>query len=495
MSLDNLVMQLPKDNRDRLFSKLQRLRMYTDYSGSGQPEHAAARIWDCLAASMDPPPHQHAGPRCIRASDIDENCRKVLCAFPGDMCVLGDIVQRQGVKFGRRLESIVKNAQNNLGIELKRANSDEAANLVYERSRTRWLRSVKRLIEANASDDDGTAWCDKHGKECPIYKFEPLDSESTPLRVIIAGISCIDWSSRGSQRKTLGKGALAWASLMREIVMFSPDAVILECTRQYRHEDINEILGQRYDMWPITFSPTEVGVPSERYRKYMVLLQKHGRLSWTPSAELTLETFLGAFGRRLASNGHVYLADTPEHVVEAEASRWAARRHLPPKDADGKRLAFEDLLTRKAVERMQSWQTLLESNGYSGDDEMMFDISQNAKFGHLTDMVPAITRKNCPWSHCLRRPLTLEEKLEVQGYPILAAEATLGVTLPWSTVFDRVPRGALASMAGNAMHLVAIGLTLAYTLACTQDSTCKQPPIEEKPVDSQHAHDEAPVEQ
>ena len=63
---------------------------------------------------------------------------------------------------------------------------------------------------------------------------------------------------------------------------------------------------------------------------------------------------------------------------------------------------------------------------------MFYDISQNMDFGNVTTKVPALTRRNMVWSHALNGPMFAEEKLEVQGYPVIAPEQTLGLELPFA---------------------------------------------------------------
>ena len=110
-----------------------------------------------------------------------------------------------------------------------------------------------------------------------------------------------------------------------------PDVIILECTRSYCHQDVVAVMGDRYTLDWLVFSPAEVGVPAERFRKYMVLLKKHGgRLQWKePGLAINEENFLKVFGRTLSCNGHVFMNGTPSSLVQQEAEARATTRHLP----------------------------------------------------------------------------------------------------------------------------------------------------------------------
>lgn len=41
------------------------------------------------------------------------------------------------------------------------------------------------------------------------------------------------------------------------------------------------------------------------------------------------------------------------------------------------------------------------------------------------------------------------------------------MSMPWAEVVDNLSSATLSSLAGNSMHLVAVGLVLAYLLAFT----------------------------
>ena len=72
-----------------------------------------------------------------------------------------------------------------------------------------------------------------------------------------------------------------------------------------------------------------------------------------------------------------------------------------------------------------------------------------------------------PWSILLNRPMVPEEKLETMGWPTFLLEMTLGVGLPWASVLPSLGPSHVEALAGNAMHVAAISLVVAYCLAYT----------------------------
>ena len=83
---------------------------------------------------------------------------------------------------------------------------------------------------------------------------------------------------------TLGKGALAFASFAHEVWHHAPDVVVVECTRTFNHGDLISLLNEKYSVNPLVFSPSDLGIPSERIRKYTVLLKREGKLTWKADA-------------------------------------------------------------------------------------------------------------------------------------------------------------------------------------------------------------------
>ena len=72
----------------------------------------------------------------------------------------------------------------------------------------------------------------KHRQFCQYQVIEGF------ISLIVAGISCIDWSTRGSRLCTLGKGVLPFLAFVRDLLITLPDIAVLECTKLYSHEDV-----------------------------------------------------------------------------------------------------------------------------------------------------------------------------------------------------------------------------------------------------------------
>ena len=359
---------------------------------------------------------------------------------------MGCIISRQPEDFKKGVQKLLDNADDS------------------RKARQTFLLGLKKLIRQFPMGEEEKAKCFTHDSPCFIHPTPAPGS----VRMSVAGITCVDWSSRGRRAKTLGDSALAWAALMREVYWTKPDILILECTRLYDHNDVVAILDEVASMSPLVFSPTQVGIPSERYRKYMVMLWRCGRLQWKERAEINLPRFLAVYGRRLACNGHVYLKNTSEDLIETYRQYVSALRSLPS-HAAGRSLNFDSLLTRRGRARLQVAIDHAAASGYASDDEIFYDQSQNLDFSGITYAVPALTQRNVAWSHCLRRPMLPQECFEAMGFPAVLAEATTGLRCPVEYAIENLSMSKQRSLSGNSMHFAAIGLVIVYTLAFTMD--------------------------
>ena len=103
---------------------------------------------------------------------------------------------------------------------------------------------------------------------------------------------------------------------------------------------------------------------------------------------------LAKFGRRLASNAHIYVSATPAALVQEELVRRAHKRHLPSsRDVDGRKIQFADMLSLKVGQRLADWIEEAARSGYDENDEMIIDLSNNVGWASVTPCMPAITRK------------------------------------------------------------------------------------------------------
>ena len=154
---------------------------------------------------------------------------------------------------------------------------------------------------------------------------------------------------------------------------------MLECTKFYNHEDVNQILGHAYDMEVHIFSPTALGVPSQRWRTYMIFMKKDGRLKWQAGRP----GFLQVFGRQVARDGHVYMEATPKSKVREAVEAYAAKRHMPTRDAAGKRWCGYELMPVGEKRRLQAYRDKVKEQGMKRTEKLLYDTTQELGFGGI----------------------------------------------------------------------------------------------------------------
>ena len=62
-------------------------------------------------------------------------------------------------------------------------------------------------------------------------------------------------------------GCKDWIAYMRDMFKLEVDIIVLECTKLYQESDVMTLCGDKYSFDSAIFSPSEIGVPAERWRK------------------------------------------------------------------------------------------------------------------------------------------------------------------------------------------------------------------------------------
>ena len=160
-------------------------------------------------------------------------------------------------------------------------------------------------------------------------------------------------------------------------------------------------------------------------------------------------------GRTLQCDGHVYLSSTPADMVDKATMDLAAKKHLPPRDDEGRKWRPRDLLSRGDQERLKDYEDVVAGNNDNDDEHNLLlfcDVCQNIGFGSVTTVVPALTRSSALWSLAYARPVLREEKMEAMGIPCINCEMTLGLPMPWQGALGQLTNKQIDQLIGNSMH-------------------------------------------
>jgi hypothetical protein len=163
----------------------------------------------------------------------------------------------------------------------------------------------------------------------------------------------------------------------------------------------------------LVFSPADVGVPSERKRKY-------GRFDVYPFLKTTMKShlFAGFFFRRLFTNASIYLAASVSQQ-ECELSNLHSRQHNVHEDQGGFQLSSSQsghlegymILAQKRglLTKSHEWIVPCALANAVQSSDFMSQIN--------VDVFPAVMRKSILYDLVAQRPVLVAELWLVQGIP------------------------------------------------------------------------------
>jgi hypothetical protein len=270
---------------DRLLACLGRgIDIVTDYSGVGMPEHFFSMLTKTVQAKF---PNSGVNRGCLkflRASDCNQDCRRVLCnSNPGPQCVLGDLTHRAPGQFLQKVKAMWGEMSREFA-RRKQAGEDKRL-LVNDLGRQIALATAEVAKESATADVfpnefannahlggiNSKELCFMHDMLCSVLPGVHDRLVNGRICIAIAGMVCTDWSIRGSRMGLLGPRLLPWICWIREMLIVLTVVITAECTTLFDHETFAAAVDCHYTLVSLVFSPTDVGMPVERIRKYMVL--------------------------------------------------------------------------------------------------------------------------------------------------------------------------------------------------------------------------------
>ena len=308
----------------------------TEYSGMGGPEDALHQI---TRTGEQLYKHSSGVIACLRAGDLLPHCRFTLCHHVGRLaprCVFGDIMLRCSAEDRMRLSRLAMACKHKLWSCL-------AAGMKRQQAIARWgkhffekasifmfaperLQALRRM----------TCTCHKHGRKCFVLPSKPIGFEG--LKGIIAGVNCYDWSAMGDLNGWLGASAIIFLQFLSEVLACVDDIdfLLLECTIGFEEKVGLAPLFAFFELVVLRISPTHLGFPANRPRKYM-LLTKRTKLRWRRGiVEVGHQVaFMTLFARDVVMRGEA-LARAPASYIACYIERLAEKRGFPKTRAHGR---------------------------------------------------------------------------------------------------------------------------------------------------------------
>ena len=240
----------------------------------------------------------------------------------------------------------------------------------------------------------------------------------------------------------------------------------MECVTGFQDDVLAELLDGAFRMTCLRICPSDFGLPITRDRKYMLFLS--AKLQWHPAVEAMGQlqlAFSQLFLRQVQMRGDMMLR-APNPQVDEYIRSLAHSRHLPDERAPGKPWSCFLAMSKSNQASVLEHERALIDAGFSLRSGIMSNIAQRASHMGpvLSGNMPALLRNSWLWSFRLRRLALPLEMLELQGYNIFGDEACRSCI---SDYVHNLSAARTRSLAGNAMHIQAIGSAILFLLSCT----------------------------
>lgn len=255
-------------------------------------------------------------------------------------------------------------------------------------------------------------WCTRTKR----YKTYHLDE------LHIAGLTCVDYSTMGNQKRLQGQSSLALMVWVRLILQEKSKWLIVENLTSWIWQRLgsSDWLGKSYRLVTTTWTPQSFAIPVARVRTYGLLVLQDCKTSLSPWLE------------------------APRHFSIQAPPILASSVFCP------------DLRPTLLTKQEMRYRTLYERYPALPD---VIDLSQNPAFRDRRSLVkgalPTLTRTCKMYCERLHRILSPPEALLAMGFP--ASEqmaARLGIR-PMN--IQGLSSTALRSIAGNSMHVACVG--------------------------------------
>jgi len=450
----------------------------TDFSGMGCPEYAIGLLQRTLLSKCPTGQVGTVGIRFTRCTDKQPHCRRVLMNHPGadQRCCFGDMLGRMPTGVATMLTSMLTEAKQ----ELKEAKAEKCTRQEQLEIGSEFMKRALHLVTRISPEDlaqwrqDTHSHCFQHEGMCKVF---PPPCSQFKLTCNIAGVNCYDFSSRGARLGWMGDSTMSFLQWVLERRMERDHIVIAECVVPFPHSILDLALGDLYDLAVLSFSPTLLGKPYARKRKYMILTLRSS-LTWRPwaTARSHCDVFSDTFGMKVMTSGAIFFR-APDDEVQEWIKAMAMKRGLPTVRSSGRLWSYFQVIGPGARNRITSTEdaTLakLATNGTHVDPRRLdftFDTTQSKDFTAASLTCPALTQRSLMFCMSKRRCQTPFEALETHGFNLYGEALEHHPMCPFKDILGECSEAQLRSLAGNGMDVPSIGAVFLFVLAGTSEA-------------------------
>lgn len=412
----------------------------------------------------------------------------MLMAGHGPMHVFGDILRQRIDRSTRlslkRIHDWAKNyfeRGRGRGMPMQEASAAVGAEM---------LKRMRDLMKRVTFDLGHVAWCYKCKKYCPVHANHQVEMEGEDcITVAIAGTTCTSWSSMGKKGQWVATSAMPFMVWAYETLMAQPTIVIHECTPRFDYTMLTAIFGFVYVVQSFCFSPTDLGWPASRPRRWTVMYHRQRR---APMAPLSRPNFGAFFFRASTTDGHIFWA-APKNDVD-RFIKDTRKRMLPEADSEGQGWRPRDALPEGHYQRLLAYER--SAKRHRKAPVYIINLLQTcALMNTMTCVVPTpLTRTSTIWSMVHNRQLIPKELMQVMGLPALVENEGSCRLLPGFeqlVLQGKVSDNDICHACGNGMTQIAVGSMLLFALGSYGTTWCdEQIPLPIPDADAQDEEDE-----
>lgn len=354
------------------------------------------------------------------------------------------------------------------------------------------FKDIKKWLHDNreiAYPESATSWCCVHDKPCPVrlercHVFEKTEEQQEsslfkPLRVNVAGVTCVAWSSQGRQERGGHSSEMAHHIWSTERFRFMEtgfeDIAFIECVPKYpAKEKLGSAMQGLGTIMSLVDGPEHHGWPHRRRRSLSVILNNQ-TVRWVGPTD-----YVGDFTRRFARatvlTGDQMLVATEKEVHEEYARMARTRKHRltamdVPTMSNSELLPL--LVPPGAVHRLEAWRSWWQEHPDLAGRPFCCDLehwphTKGSTGGpdlpviltHGTTAALGIGGDVNAWR--LATPLEL---LGAMGWPVHPQECGRFGVLLVRSYFEAMSSRQMKVAIGNSMHLVTQAAWMLYILS------------------------------
>jgi hypothetical protein len=111
------------------------------------------------------------------------------------------------------------------------------------------------------------------------FRFRCKAASRCKTTMFVGGTPCINWSSQGERSGMAGRTNMCFMVWLIDRVRCQEDLIVHECTPLFELKWLRQALGRTHDIMAMDLSPIDLGIPTQRRRKWTIMAKK-GRFEW-----------------------------------------------------------------------------------------------------------------------------------------------------------------------------------------------------------------------